>query len=98
MLLSTEVIKCLIVEDDPFKMEGVHSHLSDLFGNKISSLTDSSLTSIGSNAFAFRRAKTKDGKTYLNVNTHQPLEGPFAWYEAHLVSEEGWNMLGGLFP
>jgi len=72
--------------------------IRDLFGNKISSLTDSTLTSIGSNAFAFRRAKTKDGKTYLNVNTHQPLEGAFAWYEAHLVSEEGWNMLGGLFP
>ncbi len=65
---------------------------------RISSLTDSTLTSIGSNAFAFRRAKTKDGNTYLNVNTHQPLEGPFAWYEAHLVSDEGWNMLGGLFP
>ena len=32
------------------------------------------------------------------MNTHQPLEGPFAWYEAHLVTDEGWNMLGGLFP
>ncbi len=72
--------------------------IRDLFGNKISSLTDSSLTSIGSNAFAFRSSKTKEGKTYLNVNTHQPLEGQFAWYEAHLVSNEGWNMLGGLFP
>lgn len=52
----------------------------------------------GSNAFAFSSRKTKDGATYLNVNSHQPLEGPVAWYEAHLVSEEGWNMLGGLFP
>ena len=32
------------------------------------------------------------------MNTHQPLEGPFSWYEAHVNSEEGWNMLGGLFP
>ena len=54
--------------------------------------------SIGSNGFAFNSMKTEDGKTYLNINTHQPLEGSFAWYEAHINSEEGWNMLGGLFP
>ena len=54
--------------------------------------------SIGSNAFAISRKKTTDGKTYLNINTHQPLEGPFSWYEAHINSEEGWNMLGSLFP
>ncbi len=53
---------------------------------------------IGSNGFAFSSNKTLDKKTYLNVNTHQPLEGPFSWYEAHVNSEEGWNMLGGLFP
>ena len=34
----------------------------------------------------------------MGINSHQPLEGQFAWYEAHLVSEEGWNMLGGTFP
>lgn len=55
-------------------------------------------SSIGSNGFAFKSSKTADNKTYLNVNTHQPLEGSFAWYEAHVCSEEGWNMLGGLFP
>ena len=42
--------------------------------------------------------KTIDGSAFLAVNSHQPLEGPVAWYEAHLHSEEGWNMLGGLFP
>ena len=72
--------------------------IKDLFTNNIPTINDSILKNIGSNGFAFRSSKTKDGKTYLNVNTHQPLEGPFAWYEAHLVSEEGWNMLGGLFP
>jgi acyl-homoserine-lactone acylase len=55
-------------------------------------------TSIGSNGFAFNSLKTTDGKSYLNINTHQPLQGPFAWYEAHVNSDEGWNMLGGLFP
>jgi acyl-homoserine-lactone acylase len=53
---------------------------------------------IGSNAFAFSRKVMDHGKTVLNVNTHQPLEGPFSWYEAHVISDEGWNMLGGLFP
>lgn len=52
----------------------------------------------GSNAFAFNKNKTKDGHTYLAVNSHQPLEGLFSWYEAHLVSEEGLNILGGTFP
>ncbi len=53
---------------------------------------------VGSNAMAIAPAKTEDGKTYLLVNSHQPIEGRFAWYEAHLCSEEGWNIIGGLFP
>lgn len=52
----------------------------------------------GSNAYAFNSRKTKDGNTYLNINSHQPWEGIVAWYEAHLCSEEGWNITGGLFP
>ena len=52
----------------------------------------------GSNAFAFNSSKTKDGKTYLAINTHQPLEGPVSWYEAHLCSQEGTNIIGALFP
>lgn len=51
----------------------------------------------GSNAFAFSKNKTKDGKTYLAINSHQPLEGWYSWYEAHLISEEGMNILGGTF-
>ncbi len=42
----------------------------------------------GANTFAFNSAKTKDGATYLAINTHQPLDGPVSWYEAHLCSEE----------
>ena len=72
--------------------------LKDLYLNNIPLIQDSSLNNIGSNGFAFNKSKTKDNKTYININTHQPLEGPFSWYEAHLCSEEGWNILGGLFP
>jgi acyl-homoserine-lactone acylase len=52
----------------------------------------------GSNAFAFSKRITDDGKTYLAINSHQPLEGWYSWYEAHLMSDEGLNVLGGTFP
>jgi len=52
----------------------------------------------GSNGYAFNSKKTIDGNVYLAINSHQPLEGPVSWYEAHLCSEEGWNILGALFP
>ena len=52
----------------------------------------------GSNGFAFNSKKTTDGNVYLAINTHHPMEGQVAWYEAHLSSEEGWNILGTLFP
>lgn len=52
----------------------------------------------GSNAFAFNSKKTADGKVYLAINTHHPLQGQVAWYEAHLSSEQGWNIVGALFP
>jgi acyl-homoserine-lactone acylase len=77
--------------------------LQALFGDKVEPLSDlgdanTEQKTIGSNAFAISKKKTADGKTYLNVNTHQPLEGPFSWYEVHINSNEGWNMLGALFP
>lgn len=52
----------------------------------------------GSNAVAVAPNKTASGETFLLANSHQPLEGLYSWYEAHLCSEEGWNMLGATFP
>jgi len=52
----------------------------------------------GSNGFAVAPSRSDDGHTRLVVNSHQPMRGPYAWYEAHLVSEEGMNILGGTFP
>jgi len=51
----------------------------------------------GSNAMAMNSKITADGHVYLDVNSHQPLEGPLSWYECHLHSEEGWNMYGSTF-
>jgi len=55
-------------------------------------------TGEGSNTFAVHSSKSKSGENMLVINAHQPIEGPTAFYEAHLQSEEGWNILGGLFP
>ncbi len=52
----------------------------------------------GSNAWAVAPARSADGATRLAINSHQPWTGPVAWYEAHVSSEEGWNMVGGTFP
>jgi len=53
---------------------------------------------VGSNTFAVASGRSADGKTRLAINSHQPWDGPVAWYEAHLHSEEGWDMVGGVFP
>ncbi|MFN0203208.1 MAG: penicillin acylase family protein [Bacteroidia bacterium] len=52
----------------------------------------------GSNAFAIQKHRTKDNQTYFIANPHQPVEGSFAWYEAHLCSKEGLNIVGATFP
>ena len=57
---------------------------------------DQNLT--GSNVIAMNSAKTISGETFLAINTHQPLEGPTSWYEVHLNSEEGTNIIGTMYP
>ncbi len=53
---------------------------------------------LGSNAFAIAPSRSEDGHTRLVVNSHQPFIGPYAWFEAHVVSEDGLNLAGGGFP
>lgn len=53
---------------------------------------------LGSNTMSVSPRRTADGSTFLAVNSHQPWEGPVAWYEAHVHSEEGWDAVGGTFP
>ena len=71
--------------------------VSNIVDNKLSYNFSKEEQYKGSNTFAFNSTKTKDGSTYLAINTHQPLDGPVSWYEAHLCSEEGTNILGALF-
>ena len=75
---------------------GVDQVLPQILGGKIATIPG--FNPQGSNAFAMNSAKTTTGESFLAINAHQPQEGPVAFYEAHLQSEQGWNMLGGLFP
>lgn len=77
-------------------LSGADKALSSIFGGQVPLVQH--YKTAGSNAFAFNSLKTADGNVYLDINAHQPLEGPVAFYEAHLCSEEGWNIIGALFP
>jgi acyl-homoserine-lactone acylase len=77
-------------------LSGADKALSSIFGGTVPLLEN--YKTAGSNAFAFNSAKTIDGQVYLDINAHQPLEGPVAFYEAHLNSEDGWNIIGANFP
>jgi acyl-homoserine-lactone acylase len=75
---------------------GVEDALTQILGGKVATLPG--FNPQGSNSFAFNSIKTTTGESFLAINAHQPQEGPVAFYEAHLCSEQGWNILGGLFP
>lgn len=45
------------------------------------------------NAWAVAPGQTPEGRTVLVVNPHQYYEGPFQWYEAHLVLDD-YNVMG----
>jgi acyl-homoserine-lactone acylase len=75
---------------------GVDNALPQILGGKVATLPG--FNPQGSNSFAMNSNKTTTGESFLAINAHQPQEGPVAFYEAHLQSEQGWNMLGGLFP
>ena len=74
---------------------GADKALGQIYDGSVPALNNFSTG--GSNAYAFNSHKTIDGNTYLNINAHQPLDGPVSWYEAHLHSNEGWNISGALF-
>jgi penicillin amidase/acyl-homoserine-lactone acylase len=89
---------------------GLDNTIMDLFGderkhpvsekpvadNPQSLLTDD--LPIGSNTFAVSPKRSADGSTFLNINSHQPWDGPVAWYEAHMRSDQGMDIIGGVFP
>jgi acyl-homoserine-lactone acylase len=77
-------------------MTGVDGQLNNMVSGTVAPVPFGE-TGRGSNAIAMNSKKTADGLVYLDVNSHQPLEGPLSWYEAHMCSEEGLNMYGSTF-
>ncbi|MDB5282239.1 MAG: hypothetical protein JWO06_1314 [Bacteroidota bacterium] len=77
-------------------MTGVDGALKSVVGESVPTL-DYNKNARGSNALAMNSKITADGNVYLDVNAHQPLEGPMSWYEAHLHSDEGLNIIGSTF-
>jgi acyl-homoserine-lactone acylase len=75
---------------------GIDEALPNVVSGKVPALPG--FNGNGSNAFAFNSKKTTTGESFLAINAHQPLEGPMAFYEAHIQTDQGWNMLGGLLP
>ena len=85
------VVKRLFGDSRPGEVS-VKTAMADLSGYLTQGLH------LGSNTFSVGPDRSADGKTRININSHQPLTGPLAWYEAHLHSEEGWDCAGGMFP
>jgi acyl-homoserine lactone acylase PvdQ len=52
---------------------------------------------VGSNMWAVSPSKSASGHALMFINPHQPFFGPGQWYEGHVVSGEGWNLLGACF-
>ncbi len=53
---------------------------------------------LGSNAMAISAQRSGENTTRLLINSHQPMTGPVAWYEAHIKSDQGLDIQGGIFP
>jgi acyl-homoserine-lactone acylase len=89
-----QIVQCTVLQ--LCVVSGADKALSSIFNGKVPLIEN--YKTAGSNAIAFNSTKTIDGQVYLDINAHQPLEGPVAFYEAHLNSEDGWNIVGALFP
>jgi acyl-homoserine-lactone acylase len=79
------------------QMSGADRAIQQIVSGKVETIPIDSNPK-GSNAIAVHSSRTDSGENFLAINSHQPLDGPVAWYEAHLHSEEDWNIVGGLFP
>jgi acyl-homoserine-lactone acylase len=88
-----DVIKTYIVAFSA--LVGTPNSLKNILNGKFD--TESNSHSLGSNAYAFRKEMTDSGKTFLAINPHFKIDGPFSFYDAHLCSEEGMNIYGAMF-
>jgi penicillin amidase/acyl-homoserine-lactone acylase len=84
-------------------MFGMHNDIGRILSNpgpapQLAAWMNPHQAPIGSNFMAVSPSRSSDDSTRACINSHQPWTGPVAWYEAHLLTEEGQNLYGGLFP
>ncbi|MDC3154704.1 penicillin acylase family protein [Pelagibacteraceae bacterium] len=84
-----------LMDDEVKEVVKVKNALSN---NHVVASINSYFKPSGSNTFAVAKSRSQDNETLLVINSHQPLTGPVAWYEIHLKSDEGLNIMGGTFP
>ena len=72
MLLNTDQVRCLIVEDDPYKLDGIQAYLKSVFaGNLVISLSQSLAS-----ATALLGSQTFDLAIIdMSIHSHEPEAG-----------------------
>lgn len=72
MLSNIERIRCLIVEDDPFKMEGIREHLKEVFEGRLDTVECQAL----STAATLLSSSTFDLAILdMSIHSHEPEAG-----------------------
>lgn len=72
MFSSIDRIKCLIVEDDPFKMEGICSHLENIFPGRIDMVKCQALATAAS---VLSSSKFDLAILDMSIHSHEPEAG-----------------------
>jgi CheY-like chemotaxis protein len=72
MLLSINPVRCLIVEDDPFKMEGIRAHLRDIFADRLDPIECQSLSTAVS---LLASSKFDLAILDMSIHSHEPEAG-----------------------
>lgn len=72
MLLSIDQMRCLIVEDDPFKAESIRAHLKDVFSGRIDTVECQALSTASSilTSNSFNLAIID-----MSIHSHEPVAG-----------------------
>ena len=80
-----------------FISSGADKIIGDIYSNNVGGDFNFYNNMNGSNAIALNSAKIGRNETFLAINPHQPFDGPTSWYEAHLASEQGTDIIGATF-
>lgn len=72
MLLNTDHVRCLIVEDDPYKLDGIQTYLNSVFAGKL----DISVCQALASAKALLNSETFDLAIIdMSIHSHEPEAG-----------------------